>query len=93
MLRRRFEGAIQGLAIGDALGRPTEFINNLDDLHAKFEPQGITDFEPDWHPAGTYTDDTQMSLAVARPDRGRPSAARRTDADHGGGNRGLEPVT
>jgi ADP-ribosylglycohydrolase len=29
-------------------------------------PAGVTDFEPDCHPAGTYTDDTQMTLAVAR---------------------------
>lgn len=61
-----FEGAILGLAIGDALGRPAEFIHDLAALREKYGPDGITDFEPDWHPAGTYTDDTQMSLAVAR---------------------------
>ena len=66
MLKSRFEGTVLGLAIGDALGRPTEFIDNLAELHAKFGPEGVTGFEADWHPAGTYTDDTQMSLAVAR---------------------------
>ena len=66
VLKKRFAGAILGLAIGDALGRPTEFISSLADLHEKFGSEGVTDFEPDWHPAGTYTDDTQMSLAVAR---------------------------
>lgn len=65
-LKDRFEGAIFGLAIGDALGRPTEFYNSLEAIRAKFGPDGVTDLEPDWHPAGTYTDDTQMSLAVAR---------------------------
>lgn len=65
-LEDRFIGAIVGLAVGDALGRPTEFISTLDDLREKFGPEGVTDFEPDWHPAGTYTDDTQMTLAVAR---------------------------
>jgi ADP-ribosylglycohydrolase len=65
-LKSAFEGAILGLAIGDALGRPTEFITDLTTLHEKFGPDGVSDFEPDWHPAGAYTDDTQMSLAVAR---------------------------
>jgi ADP-ribosylglycohydrolase len=65
-LKSAFEGAILGFAIGDALGRPTEFISDLAELRDKFGPQGVTDFEPDWHPAGAYTDDTQMSLAVAR---------------------------
>lgn len=65
-LTSSFDGAILGLAVGDALGRPTEFITDLAVLHEKFGPHGVTEFEPDWHPAGTYTDDTQMSLAVAR---------------------------
>ncbi len=62
----RFQGAVIGLAVGDALGRPTEFLISLDAIREKFGPDGVTDFEPDRHPAGTYTDDTQMSLAVAR---------------------------
>ena len=66
ILKRRFQATILGLAIGDALGRPTEFIDNLADLREKFGPVGVTDFEADWHPPGTYTDDTQMSLAIAR---------------------------
>lgn len=65
-LESRFHGAILGLAVGDAIGRPTEFISSLDGLREKFGPEGVTDLEPDWHPAGTFTDDTQMSLAVAR---------------------------
>jgi len=71
-----FAGGVLGLAIGDALGYPAEFLRR-DQILATFGPQGITDFlAPDsvaWpggivgdrHPGGTYTDDTQMSLAVA----------------------------
>ena len=59
-------GAIFGLAIGDALGFPTEFMNG-DEIRAQFGPEGITDFQPSaTHPAGTYSDDTQMTLALAR---------------------------
>lgn len=74
----RFEGAILGLAIGDALGYPCEF-RTREHIRAAFGDAGVTDFvavkdprwpEPPWilgkdHPPGTYTDDTQMSLAVA----------------------------
>jgi ADP-ribosylglycohydrolase len=73
-----FEGAILGLAIGDALGMPAEFRRRAQIL-AAWGPEGITDFvgtdAPAWppsplilgtrHPAGSYSDDTQMSLAVA----------------------------
>ena len=55
-----------GLAIGDALGRPTEFLDSMDAIRQRFGPDGVTDFVPDAHPLGTYTDDTQMSLCVAR---------------------------
>ncbi|MBR9980088.1 MAG: ADP-ribosylglycohydrolase family protein, partial [Desulfatitalea sp.] len=55
------KGVIYGLAIGDALGWPTEFLK-LDQIRAKYGPQGITEL-PD--PA-LFTDDTQMSIAVAR---------------------------
>lgn len=64
--RDRYEGAMLGLAIGDALGWPVEFMS-LDAIHAEYGPDEITDLEPSrGHPAGTYTDDTQMSLAIAR---------------------------
>jgi ADP-ribosylglycohydrolase len=61
-----FQGAILGLAIGDALGYPAEFLRRSQILN-KFGPTGITDFVPafDRHPPGTYTDDTQMTIAVA----------------------------
>jgi len=64
-MRERFQGAIVGLAVGDALGFPVEFIG-AEEIRRRHGPQGITDFvAPRSHPRGSYTDDTQMSLAVA----------------------------
>jgi len=57
---RQAKGVIYGLAIGDALGRPTEFMT-LPEIKSKYGASGITDL-PD--PA-LFTDDTQMSVAVA----------------------------
>jgi ADP-ribosylglycohydrolase len=63
----RYCGAILGLAIGDALGHPTEFVGSVSGIRARWGPSGVTGFEPTGrHPAGTFTDDTQMSIAVAR---------------------------
>ncbi len=63
----RFRGSLLGLAIGDALGHPTEFIASIDRIRAKFGPDGIRAFAPSGHhAAGTFTDDTQMTIAVAR---------------------------
>jgi len=73
-----FEGCVLGLAIGDALGFPAEF-RRREQILAAFPPDGITGFvavhDPAWpprpiifgaqHPPGTFTDDTQMSVAVA----------------------------
>lgn len=54
-----------GLAIGDALGAPTEFLS-YDEIRVRFPPDGVQDF----HPfvglrAGSYTDDTEMTIAIA----------------------------
>jgi ADP-ribosylglycohydrolase len=58
--RDRARGLIYGLALGDALGWPVEFME-LPQIMAKYGRAGITE-PPD--PA-LYTDDTQMSAAVA----------------------------
>lgn len=64
-MRSGFRGAMLGLAVGDALGFPAEFIGR-DEILRLYGPDGLTDFVASrWHPAGTFTDDTQMSLAVA----------------------------
>ena len=54
------KGVMYGLAIGDALGYPTEFMT-LDLIESEYGPRGITDL-PD--PA-LFSDDTQMSVAIA----------------------------
>ena len=73
----RCMGSIVGLAVGDAIGYPAEFRRRAQIL-AEIGSEGIKDFIalkdsrfsrpyftcPD-HPPGTFTDDTQMSIAVA----------------------------
>jgi len=59
--KHKARGVIYGLAIGDALGWPLEFIP-LSSIKARYGPQGLRDL-PD--PA-LFTDDTQMSLAIAK---------------------------
>lgn len=76
--RERLEGCIVGLAVGDAMGYPAEF-RRREQILREIGPEGITEFleiqdERFSRPIilgsrkrpGTYTDDTQMSLAVAR---------------------------
>ena len=74
----QFTGCLIGLAVGDALGYPAEF-RSREQILRNIGPDGITDFldikdprfdrpfilGPDL-PPGTYTDDTQMSIALAR---------------------------
>lgn len=62
----KFRGCLLGVAIGDALGAPVEF-DKLTAIRARFGPDGITELVS-WHglPAGSYTDDTQMTLATVR---------------------------
>jgi ADP-ribosyl-[dinitrogen reductase] hydrolase len=64
--RSRGRGCIVGLAVGDAFGAPVEF-KLRDEILAEFPPTGIGDLVP-WREfaAGSYTDDTQMSIATAR---------------------------
>ncbi len=70
-------GSIVGLAIGDALGYPQEF-RTVAQVRREIGPEGLRAFvalkDPRFsrpmilgpeHPPGTFTDDTQMSLAVA----------------------------
>lgn len=54
------QGCLFGLALGDALGAPTEFLR-VDEILARFPPAGPT--APTGNPA-RVTDDTQMALAV-----------------------------
>jgi ADP-ribosylglycohydrolase len=76
--RARVRGCLLGGAIGDALGGPVEFTDGRAIVAA--HPDGVREFVadgPGW-PAGTVTDDTQMTLftveglirAGVRTDRG-----------------------
>jgi ADP-ribosylglycohydrolase len=59
-----FRGCLLGGAVGDALGAPAEFLD-LAEIHRRYGPAGVTDLVGgDW-PAGSITDDTQMTLFTA----------------------------
>jgi ADP-ribosylglycohydrolase len=58
---RRASGSLFGLAYGDALGRPTEFLG-FAEITRRYGPRGPSRLDGD--PA-LVTDDTQMTLAVA----------------------------
>ncbi len=61
MLRSRFRGCLIGAAVGDALGMPVEGMNYLQirRLHGK-----VTDYLDGKLPRGSYTDDTQLMIAL-----------------------------
>ncbi|MEN6390926.1 MAG: ADP-ribosylglycohydrolase family protein [Syntrophomonas sp.] len=65
LLKNRYMGCLFGLAAGDALGAPVEFLS-WQEIKRAYGPAGIDKYEP-WSgfPAGSYTDDTQLSLATA----------------------------
>jgi ADP-ribosylglycohydrolase len=55
-----------GTAVGDALGAPGEFLD-LEAIRSRFGTAGITSLHPwDGFPAGSFTDDTQLTLATAK---------------------------
>ncbi|MFJ8822269.1 ADP-ribosylglycohydrolase family protein [Streptomyces sp. NPDC102467] len=63
MTKRPATGSLLGLALGDALGFPTEF-NDVPAILAKCGPW--REMELPGHPVAYITDDTQMALAVSR---------------------------
>ena len=71
-LRSRALGALYGLAIGDALGMPTESCSRPDivarygDLLDTFEPGPSDHPLASGLPAGTVTDDTEQAILLAR---------------------------
>ena len=56
-----FSNAMYGLAIGDALGVPFEFMDR-----GSFECTGMTEYGTHNQPAGTWSDDTSMTIATAK---------------------------
>jgi ADP-ribosyl-[dinitrogen reductase] hydrolase len=63
-LAGRYSGCLLGGAVGDALGRPVEFLA-IGEIRKQFGPEGIRDFERTEGGIGTITDDTQMTLFTA----------------------------
>jgi ADP-ribosylglycohydrolase len=66
-LQRKFEGTLVGTGIGDALGRPFEGWSRH---QIELEIGCVSDLLPDLvsgygYPEGQYTDDTQLTIAVA----------------------------
>lgn len=59
--KKRYEDAIYGLAIGDALGVPYEFKNR-----GAFECTEMVGYGTHGQPAGTWSDDTSMTIATAK---------------------------
>src|ERR1700748_47764 len=59
-----FRGCLLGGAVGDALGAPVEFMS-LEEIRVQFGPRGVTGLEDGTWPAGSITDDTQMTLFTA----------------------------
>ncbi|SHF42951.1 ADP-ribosylglycohydrolase family protein [Streptoalloteichus hindustanus] len=57
----RVLGCVLGGAVGDALGYAVEF-DPLPKIRQKHGDQGLTDFVDAYRPAGSISDDTQMSL-------------------------------
>ncbi len=66
----RILGCVLGAAIGDAVGKPTEFITSFEGIRHRFPPNGVTGFTEYWERDGQrfapYTDDTQMAEVVLR---------------------------
>ena len=61
----RYRGCLLGLAAGDALGAPVEFMS-WGAIRARFGEGGIRDFVPGPCGVGRITDDTQMTVATAQ---------------------------
>jgi ADP-ribosylglycohydrolase len=62
--REHFRGCLLGVAVGDALGAPVEFLS-LPEIRRRFGPGGVRDMEVAYGRRGAITDDTQMSLFTA----------------------------
>ncbi len=70
-LRDRALAALQGLAIGDALGMPTQLMSRAEITRRFGTIDGFRDAAPDHPiaggmPAGSITDDTEQALLLAR---------------------------
>lgn len=60
----RFRGCLLAGAVGDALGAPIEFMS-IEQIRARFGEAGVMGMVGGAWPAGSITDDTQMTLFTA----------------------------
>ncbi len=65
----RIHSCLVGVGFGDALGMPTEFLS-LEQIRELYGEVRTFERTPDWHPlkhlpAGSMTDDTEQTLAIA----------------------------
>ncbi|MBR3254042.1 ADP-ribosylglycohydrolase family protein [Candidatus Saccharibacteria bacterium] len=59
-------GMMVGLAVGDALGAPVEFLPEPSDVYIKEMGEKIEHFHQNYRaPKGVWTDDTEMALCIA----------------------------
>ena len=62
----RARGMLVGLAVGDALGAPVEFLPGPSDIHIKEMGDEIAHYHENMRlPLGVWTDDTEMALCLA----------------------------
>lgn len=73
----KFKAVLLGLACGDALGHPTEF-KSVHGIRQAFGPKGIQDIH---QTNGRFTDDTQMTVALALGILDRHASVSRLPAD------------
>lgn len=65
-LKDRARGMLVGLAVGDALGAPVEFLPEPSSEHIKQMGEKIEHFHKNYRAAkGVWTDDTEMALCIA----------------------------
>ena len=69
----RARAAFLGVAVGDALGAPVEFLS-LGDIRRRFGAAGVSGYEKAYGRTGAITDDTQMALFKSRMDIAREYA-------------------
>ncbi|MFX1294241.1 MAG: ADP-ribosylglycohydrolase family protein [Promethearchaeota archaeon] len=61
----KYKGTLLGTAIGDALGRPFEgWFRDRIEVDVGHVTDFLPDFPPYGYPAGQYTDDTQLTIAI-----------------------------
>lgn len=70
-LQDKCRGCLVGGAVGDALGYPVEFVNSFETIKAKYDDNGITEYDlsyewlDDKQSKALVSDDTQMTLYTA----------------------------